>query len=106
MRAWNRGEAAIGEPHRFRGPGRAQLLQKEGDVCIVGNEFADLEISAVFPAQGGRAQTVQQLGPTSCVDGSIWGELVTGIAAPADEADRALLVSELKLGKVAPPALG
>jgi hypothetical protein len=33
-------------------------------------------------------------------------ELVEGIAAPAHEAESARLVSDLKLGKVAPPALG
>jgi hypothetical protein len=81
-------------------------MQKEGDAVVVGNELADLEISAVFPAQGGRAQPVQQLGPASCMDGSIWGELITGITASADEADCALLVTELEFGEVAPPALG
>ena len=102
----DRGEAAIGEPHRFRGPGRAQLLQKEADALVVGDELADLEVIAGFPAQGRRAQTVQLVGPASGVDGSIRCEFTTGITAPADEAQRAPLVSDREFGKVAPPAFG
>jgi hypothetical protein len=47
-RDWS--QSTVGEPHRFRSPGRAQLLQEESDAFIVGNEFADLEIVAGFPA--------------------------------------------------------
>jgi hypothetical protein len=107
MCARDRGEAAIGEPHLLRGPGRGQKLQKDGDAFVVGNELADLETIAGLPAQGGRAQAVQQIGPKSRVDGSIWGELLaTGISAPADKAERALLVTDLEFGEIAPPALG
>jgi hypothetical protein len=50
MRDRDRGQSAIGEAHCLRGPSRAQFLQKEGDAFIVGNEFADPKIEAVFPA--------------------------------------------------------
>src|SRR5262245_43619685 len=107
MRTRDRGEAAIGETHLLRGPGLGQKLQKDGGALVVGNELADRETIAGLPAQGGGARAVQQIGPKSCVDGSIWGEpLFTGISAAADEAERALLVTELEFGEVAPPALG
>jgi len=106
VREWNRGEAAIGEPHRFRGPGRAQFLQKEGDALVVGNEFADLKIVAGLPAQGRRAQTVQLVDPVSGVDRSVGREPATGITAPAHEAKHAALVANRELGEVAPPSFG